>query len=105
MRPTTEAGECGICGVRGLVPLFEARDRNFRTTEQVFIVHRCPACGVAQTLPRPSDSQLPGFYPPSYYPTGGFGPDYYRRSILPAQREKLGILLHFCTSGALLDVG
>jgi len=35
MHPTTEAGECGICGARGLLPLFEARDRNFRTTEQV----------------------------------------------------------------------
>jgi len=105
MPPTPEAVECGICGATGLVRLFEARDRNFRTTEQVFAICRCSACGVAQTLPRPSEAALAGFYPPSYYPTGGFGPEYYRRRILPAQREKLNLLRRFRTSGRLLDAG
>ena len=105
MQTTPGTGKCGICGAGGLEPLFEARDRNFRTTEEIFVVHRCPACGVAQTLPRPPEAQLSGFYPPSYYPTGGLGPDHYRRWVRPAQREKLDLLRRFRSSGSLLDVG
>jgi len=105
MNPRPAIAQCGVCGSTGLIPLFEARDRNFRTTDQVFVVHRCPACGIAQTLPMPSQDQLAGFYPPAYYPTGGMKPDYYRRRILPAQQEKLDLLLRFRSSGRLLDAG
>jgi len=105
MHPLADPGNCGICGAAGLVPLFNAGDRNFHTTDQVFVVYRCPACGIAQTLPMPAEDQLGRFYPPSYYPTGGFRPEYYRRRILPAQQEKLDLLRRYRTSGSLLDVG
>ncbi len=96
---------CGICGATSAEFLFSARDGNFHTTDEVFSVVRCTACGVVQTIPRPPDNTLGRFYPRAYYPIGGYDPGYYRRSILPSQREKLNIVRHFRKTGNLLDVG
>jgi SAM-dependent methyltransferase len=97
--------ECGICGGTAASFLFTARDYNFRTSEELFSILRCSACGTAQTLPRPPEETLGRYYPPGYYPTGGYDPVYYRRRILPAQREKLAIVRTFRPSGTLLDIG
>ncbi len=105
MSPPGTPFECGICGGTDGEFLFSARDFNFRTTDESFSVARCTACGTAQTVPRPSDDTLGRFYPPSYYPTGGYDRAYYRRRIQPSQRQKLDIVRRFRPSGTLLDVG
>ncbi|HTY59565.1 MAG TPA: class I SAM-dependent methyltransferase, partial [Bacteroidota bacterium] len=78
---------------------------NFHTTGETFSIARCSTCGVAQTLPRPADSALGQYYPPAYYPIGGYDPSYYARTLRPAQQEKLAIVRQFRSSGRLLDVG
>jgi len=105
VNPPVTPFECGICGGTAGEFLFSARDFNFRTTEESFSVVRCRACGTAQTVPRPPENSLGRFYPPSYYPIGGYDPAYYRRTIQPSQRDKLDIVRRFRPSGTLLDVG
>jgi SAM-dependent methyltransferase len=97
--------ECGICGGTIAEFLFSARDFNFRTTDESFSIVRCPACGTAQTVPRPPEHTLGRFYPPLYYPISGHDPAYYRRMIRPSQLDKLDIVRRFKSSGTLLDVG
>lgn len=97
--------ECGICGGTIAEFLFSARDFNFRTTDETFSVVRCSACGIAQTLPRPPADTLERYYPPSYYPAGGYDPAYYRRKVRPWQQDKLNIVRRLRCSGTLLDVG
>lgn len=105
MNPPGTPFECGICGGTAGKFLFSARDLNFQTTDEVFSVVRCRACGTAQTVPRPAEHSLGRFYPPSYYPTGGYDRAYYRRRIQPSQRDKLDIVRRFRQFGTLLDVG
>ena len=105
MNPPVTPFKCGICGGTAGEVLFAARDFNFHTTEESFSIVRCSACRTAQTVPRPPENSLGRFYPPSYYPTGGFDPAYYRRTIQPSQRKKLDIVRRFRQSGTLLDVG
>lgn len=105
MNPPVTPFECGICGGTAGAFLFSARDFNFHTTDESFSIVRCSACGTAQTVPRPPEDSLSRFYPPSYYPTGGYDPAYYRRRIRPPQRDKLEIVVRFRPSGTLLDVG
>ena len=105
MNPPGISFECGICGGKAGEFLYSATDVNFRTTDERFSVVRCTACGTSQTVPRPPEHSLGRFYPPSYYPTGGYSRAYYRRRIQPSQRDKLAIVLRFRQSGTLLDVG
>lgn len=97
--------DCDLCGGSSGEFLFSARDLNFRTTPELFSIVRCTSCGTAHTLPRPAEDSLGRYYPPSYYPTGGYAPAYYAKTIRPAQQEKLAIVRRFRSSGTLLDVG
>ncbi len=97
--------KCGICGGNEGEFMFAATDVNFHTTDESFSIVRCTSCGVAQTLPQPPAGVLDRYYPPPYYPTGGFDPGYYRRRVRPAQLAKLAIVRRFRSSGRLLDVG
>jgi SAM-dependent methyltransferase len=105
MNPPGTPFECGICAGTAGEFLFSARDINFKTTDESFSVVRCTVCGIAQTVPRPPEHTLGRYYPPSYYPIGGYDPAYYRRRIQPPQRDKLNIVRRFRSSGTLLDVG
>jgi SAM-dependent methyltransferase len=96
---------CGICGGTAVMPLFTAGDINFRTTEEIFTIEQCATCGVAQTSPRPADSDMGKYYPPVYYPIGSFGDDRYQRTIGRYQRDKLAILPPGKKGGRLLDIG
>ncbi len=84
--------EYGICGGTEVTPLFTARDENFQTTEEIFTVERCSSCGVAQTSPRPADSELGKYYPPVYYPIGTYDEARYQRTVGRYQRDKLALL-------------
>jgi SAM-dependent methyltransferase len=105
MNPPGPAFKCGICGGSSGEFLFFARDLNFRTTGEAYSIVRCGSCGTAQTLPQPAEDSLGQFYPPSYYPTGGYAPAYYAGTIRPSQQAKLSIVRRFRSSGTLLDVG
>ena len=105
MSPQVTSFKCGICGGTAGELLFPAGDFNFHATEESFSIVRCTVCGTSQTVPRPPDNLLGRYYPASYYPTGGYDPAYYRRTIQPWQRDKLDVVRRFRQSGTLLDVG
>lgn len=105
MKTAHRSFDCALCGGSSGEFLFSARDVNFRTTAEVFSIVRCASCGTAHTLPRSAEDSLGRYYPPAYYPTGGYGPAYYARTIRPSQLEKLAIVRRFRASGTLLDVG
>jgi SAM-dependent methyltransferase len=96
---------CGICGKDGLTPLFHAVDRNFRTSDEEFLVEQCPSCGVAQTTPRPDPSTAHRYYPPPYYPTRSDEQGEFEQRLLRLQNEKMRILHKYRSHGTLLDIG
>jgi SAM-dependent methyltransferase len=96
---------CGVCGHTGLTLLFRASDVNFHTTEEVFTVERCPACGVAQTIPRADGEDLGGYYPSRYYPTVVLDAAQFERSIGRYQRDKVRLVRRFRSGGQVLDIG
>jgi 2-polyprenyl-3-methyl-5-hydroxy-6-metoxy-1,4-benzoquinol methylase len=96
---------CGICGGMTLTPLFTAGDVNFKTTDEIFLIERCATCGVAQTSPRPADTDLGRYYPPVYYPIGSFDEERYERTIGRFQHDKLELLPPEKRGGKVLDIG
>ncbi len=104
-RVPAQGAACGICGSERLRSLFEARDRNFNTTDRTFTVARCPECGIAQTIPHPAPSEFALYYPAVYYPTTELDAASYHRFIGRYQEDKVSRLLRFRKSGSLLDVG
>lgn len=96
---------CGICGSVPLRELFRATDTNFHTTDESFLVARCPRCGVAQTVPRPAPGAMGRYYPPAYYPTSELDARRYDRQIGRFQRAKVEHLRRHCRAGRVLDVG
>ncbi|MEW6510655.1 MAG: class I SAM-dependent methyltransferase [Bacteroidota bacterium] len=96
---------CGICGGDGLVPMFQARDENFHTTDELFTIERCPVCGAAQTIPPAAVHQVGSYYPQSYYPTVVLDASRYERNIGRFQKEKLDFVRRFRSGGKLLDIG
>jgi SAM-dependent methyltransferase len=100
-----DRSRCSICETGLLEAVFYATDRNLSTTGEKFLVARCSACGVAQTLPQPSEAALSGYYPRSYYPEPDLARQYYERVVYELHREKLVRLRQFIAGGRLLDVG
>jgi SAM-dependent methyltransferase len=96
---------CSVCETGLLEEAFYATDRNLAATKEKFLVARCSACGVAQTLPQLSEAALSRYYPRSYYPEPDLARQYYERVVYGLHREKLLRLRQFIASGRLLDVG
>jgi SAM-dependent methyltransferase len=96
---------CGICENSPLLELFRATDGNFHTTDESFLIARCPRCGVAQTVPRPPAEQMGRYYPPAYYPTADLDARQYDRRIGRYQRPKVAHLRRHLRAGRVLDVG
>lgn len=96
---------CGICGSELVVQKFTASDRNFTTTNRIFNIMECNACGVGQTLPLPDFAELSQYYPPIYYPTGAASEKYYQNYIERFQIDKLKKIQAYHQTGKLLDIG
>ena len=96
---------CGICESKLGVTKFMAYDNNFKTTDRVFKIIKCPKCGVSQTLPLPDSSELIQYYPHIYYPTGPASEMYYKNHIERFQIDKLKMIQTYSRIGKLLDIG
>ena len=98
--PVHHTTACASCGGTFLQEWCRAKDTNRRMSGREFVVARCSACGIVQTLPQPTPEELQTFYPEVYYADPA-----NVDALRVFQREKLGILQQFRTDGRLLDVG
>lgn len=102
---------CPACGSRELRVLFNARDRLYATTEQVFQVVECRACRLIRLNPRPDPQELERYYPRNYW----FAPEQNRAARLEQLYRRTVLLdhVHFIERamrgsvppGIVLDVG
>ncbi len=101
---------CLVCGHAALIPRFMAGDRLYGVTRKRFQVAACARCGLLQLDPLPAASELPGYYPASYW----FAPDRsaasrleeaYRRLVLRDHLAFVRRALADCPPGPVLDVG
>ena len=103
--------KCPLCGRSETRTLFQAMDRLYRTTEQIFQVVECAGCGLIRLDPWPTLDELRRYYPDEYW----FAPhadaasrleETYRRFVL---RDHLRFVLRAAEDGPekglLLDVG
>lgn len=68
-----ESVNCLFCSPSCAVPLFKQRDLNLNTSEQLFVLVRCQQCGLIYQSPRPTESEIAGYYPDQYYPADDTG--------------------------------
>lgn len=92
--------ECGYCHNGTVTKLWHATDTNRRTAEREFLVVRCSACHLVQTIPQPAPDEMSQFYPGVYYPTASAAD-----ALRGFQLDKLRLVQRFHRSGRLLDVG
>lgn len=99
------SARCGVCGGDQPKEMFRATDRNLSTTREMFLVARCRVCGIAQTLPQPSETAIAEHYPRSYYPDPELARRYYQYVVSSFHSEKLSRVKRHANGGRLLDVG
>jgi SAM-dependent methyltransferase len=82
-----EGQACPACASSDFISLFTATDRLYRTTRERFEIVECRRCRLIRLYPQPSPSELPQYYPESYW----YAPDEalagrleetYRRFVL-----------------------
>ena len=91
---------CPNCGQACSVG-FRTKDRNRRTTDELFDYYHCRACGLWFLHPVPSD--LGRYYPKDYYTIPASVQEL--AAALSGVRYKLEILKPFVRSGRLLEIG
>jgi SAM-dependent methyltransferase len=97
-----------VCGAEDCVPVGIGEDFEYRTSPDTFIAMRCRECGLVYLDPRPTATELPRIYPPSYhafdFSPERFGFVYRVRRSLEARRA-----LQWCRglgdTARILDVG
>jgi SAM-dependent methyltransferase len=80
MEPTPTCPGCGAPEGR---PRFPVRDILFGVTSREFEVAACGGCGLEYLWPQPTQAELPGFYPESYW----VGPPERSASLLSRALE------------------
>lgn len=99
---------CPACGYTSNTLYLQSYD--YFLTQKPFAVHRCDACGLLFTLPRPSDEELPGYYDSQDYlshPTDqqSLKARLYNRIRKFNLLQKYRILESICEKGIMLDYG
>lgn len=74
-----EAESCPVCQHGGSRAMWRIGDRLFATTEKLFTVRRCDACGTDFLDPMPAGEELAGYYPEGYW-------------VGPAPEQDVGLL-------------
>ena len=103
--PAPEATRTRAARVATACPGCDATDRRPELTgedpltRERFALVRCPRCGLVYVDPRPSDEELPAYYPDGYF--GGRHP-LFRRTLMWLRARKLG---RPAAGARLLDVG
>ncbi|MCC6588014.1 MAG: class I SAM-dependent methyltransferase [Bryobacterales bacterium] len=106
-----EMEPCPACDSSHSRILFEGTDRLYQTTDKMFWVAECGACGLIRLSPWPSPLELQQYYPPDYW----YVPEHdavsqleelYRRFVLRDHVRFVEHALTNCTAdGPILDVG
>lgn len=105
------ATACPVCGAESAHVRYTLGDRLYRTTERLFQIAECGACGLLYLYPRPRPEELPDFYPKNYWyaPQANLASrleEAYRRVVLRDHVHFVRAALeHADESGAILDVG
>jgi 2-polyprenyl-3-methyl-5-hydroxy-6-metoxy-1,4-benzoquinol methylase len=100
-QPEPVINKCGLCGSTTGRVLYNAKDRLGNSGDSFPIV-QCASCGVLQTTPEMTESELARFYPEDYW--GGEEPSQHW--IEESQSEKTRFLSSCGLSeGTILDVG
>ena len=58
---------CLLCGSSAATELHRGSDRLYATTDKIFAVVRCQACGLVRIDPQPPDAELHRYYPKQYW--------------------------------------
>jgi len=97
---------CDLCGADDPHPFFERTDR---FTGKSFWFVSCSSCGLIYLNPRPTQTELPEYYPgdyEAYYLTDGKAQSLDEWHILRALRMQLDFVEKYALNrGKLLDVG
>lgn len=90
------SSRCSLCGSTTAQELSAATDY---LTGARFSVGGCVACGLVQTLPRPTAEALHHYYPPTYYGR--------RKSLVDGMidRSRARVVLRWRRRGRVLDIG
>lgn len=94
---------CNICGSKSFSSLFEAKDYEHGVPGR-WTTARCDSCGLLTQYPLPRESEIGGFYPPSYsaYNSNTIISWLFRRVYAQDARR---IARMVGPSGRILDVG
>jgi SAM-dependent methyltransferase len=102
---------CLLCGSGQTESLHRLSDRLYRTTDRLFTVARCTACGLTRLDPAPAPEELGAYYPSDYWFSGdedaaGRLEEAYRRLVL---RDHVGFVARALRGAAVhkpvIDVG
>lgn len=102
---------CIVCGSKQFRARFSGSDRLYHTTSKSFTVVECDPCGLLRLEPRPSPSELPGYYPDNYWfapdqSTAGRLEETWRRLVLRDHvRFVSQALRRVAAGGPLVDIG
>ncbi len=99
---------CPACGYTSNTQYLQSYD--YFLTQKPFAVNKCDDCGLLFTLPRPADSELPGYYDSQEYlshPTGlqSLKARIYNRIRKFNLLQKYRLLESICEKGKMLDYG
>src|SRR5262249_36534335 len=64
---TEDRAQCPACESRNFRPLFEGRDRLYRTTNKTFRIIECGQCRLLRLFPQPDAGELQTYYPENYW--------------------------------------
>jgi SAM-dependent methyltransferase len=102
---TTERKSCALCGANETELLFVGRDRLHDVAGE-FSVVQCNNCSLVYLNPRPTWTEMEGYYPTDYAPYTQVATSPLQRLIRSGGlRRKQRLVQKQKSSGALLDVG
>lgn len=106
-----ETVACALCGRQNDRLILQTPDREYGLGE-IFYVVQCQDCGLVYVNPRPTEAELPTYYPTTYYVYAGAHGHQQTASQARAAREyysgrlkQLACNLPAVSPGRLLDVG
>lgn len=104
----TEPAACALCGPGPLRPHAAGEDFEYRTSDDIWRMTRCQACGLLVLDPRPAADQFDRIYPPSYH-AFAFTPERFGLAHAVRRRLEAARLLRafagLPAAARVLDVG
>ena len=97
--------QCGMCDKKTLECLYWAYDKNYGTTDERFMIVKCPNCNVVQTYPQPFVEKVEQYYPDQYFTNKSVEKYFVDNNVDKFQSDKVRKIKKYRASGRLLDIG